>query len=308
MFQDLCTSQVHWDEPLPHVLSEKWETIMKGLESIAELRVLRCCILIKPYPVSVRLHGFSDASECAYATVLYISSTYNDDHTEVRLLCSKTRVSPTRKQTIPRLELLGALILAKLVHSVTSSLPVLNDIYLWTDSMTVLHWICNRKGWKQYVQHRVEEIGKLTNPSNWNHCPGIQNPVDLPFHGLTADELLKNTLWWNGPSFIAHPVINITEPKDICVEEAEVELIKNPVTLTQVLISQGQSNELLVPSLSNIVDCTRYSDFDKLLRVTAYVLRFVKRLRRAVNHDCCGFDGFCNITCIFVVSRELYVR
>jgi len=45
----------------------------------------------------------------------------------------------------------------------------------------------------------------------------------IPSRGLTADELLKNTLWWNGPSFIAHPVVNVTEPKDICVDEVEVE-------------------------------------------------------------------------------------
>jgi len=44
------------------------------------------------------------------------------------------------------------------------------------------------------VQHRVEEIQKLTNPSNWNHCPGIQDPADLPSCGLTAEEFLKNTL------------------------------------------------------------------------------------------------------------------
>jgi len=287
MFQDLCTSRVNWDEPLPDLLKGRLETNMKDLERITELKVPRCCILIDSYPVSVCLHGFSDASERAYAAVLYISSTYSDGSTEVKLLCSKTRVSPTKKQTIPRLELLGALILARLVHSVRASLPVLSGVYLWTDSMTVLHWICNRRGWKQYVQHRVEEIRKLTNPLSWNHCPGIQNPADLPSRGLSSDELLKSTLWWNGPSFIAHSVINITKPNDVCVEEAEVELMKNPVTLTQVLVSQDQSQEQPIPCLNNIIDCTRYSDIDRLLRVTAYVFRFVKRLRGAVDQSNC---------------------
>ena len=101
MFQDLCTGQVNWDEPLPVMLKEKLETTIKDLESIAKLRVPRCCILIESYPISVCLHGFSDESERAYAAVLYISSTYNNGHTEVRLFCSKTRVSPTKKQTIP---------------------------------------------------------------------------------------------------------------------------------------------------------------------------------------------------------------
>jgi len=64
--------------------------------------------------------------------------------------------------------------------------------------------------------------------------------------------------------------------------------LKNLVTLTQVVISQGQSKEQFIPCLSNIVDCTCYSEFDKLLRVTAYVLRFVKWLRGAVDHVFCG--------------------
>ncbi|XP_065894371.1 uncharacterized protein [Dysidea avara] len=205
-----------------------------------------------------------------------------------RLLCSKTRVTPTRKQTIPRLELSGALILARLVHSVSLSLPVLHGTYLWTDSMTVLYWICNRKGWKQYVQHRVEEIRKLTNPSVWNHCPGTQNPTDLPSQGLSAKELLKSRLWWDGPSFIARAVINTPELGDDCNEEAEVELLRNPATFTQVLTSQDQTKECPVACMSNLMNSSHYSDIGKLLRVTAYVLRFINRLRGTVDRTDCG--------------------
>jgi len=112
--------------------------------------------------------------------------------------------------------------------------------------MTVLHWIRIRKGRKQCVQHRVEEIRKLTNPNSWKHCPGKQNPADFPSNGLSGEELLKSTLRWNGPSFIASHVVNITEPRD--VEEAEVELLKNPVSLTQELITQGHSQEQSIPT------------------------------------------------------------
>ena len=57
--------------------------------------------------------------------------------------------------------------------------------YLWTDSMTVLHWISNRKAWKQYVQqHRVSEIRELTDVMAWNFCLGVLNPADYPSKGL----------------------------------------------------------------------------------------------------------------------------
>ena len=35
--------------------------------------------------------------------------------------------------------------------------------------------------WKQFVQHRVDEIRKLV-PSEC--CPGTDNPADLPFRGM----------------------------------------------------------------------------------------------------------------------------
>ena len=67
--------------------------------------------------MDIQLHGFSDASERAYAAVVYIRSTYSDGQVEVRLVASKSRVAPIKRQTIPRLELLGALILAMWTNS-----------------------------------------------------------------------------------------------------------------------------------------------------------------------------------------------
>ena len=46
----------------------------------------------------------------------------SDANTEVKFLVSKTRVAPLQTQTIPRLELLSAFLLSKLVTSVMESL------------------------------------------------------------------------------------------------------------------------------------------------------------------------------------------
>lgn len=72
------------------------------------------------YEPHVQLHGFSDASERAYAMVVYVRSNYNDGQFEVGLVPSKTRVAPIKRQTIPRLKLLGALILAHLANKLKS--------------------------------------------------------------------------------------------------------------------------------------------------------------------------------------------
>ena len=41
---------------------------------------------------------------------------------EIRLICAKTRIAPLKGETIPRLELMAALILAQLITSVNEAL------------------------------------------------------------------------------------------------------------------------------------------------------------------------------------------
>ena len=69
-------------------------------------------------PSDIQIHGFCDASFQAYAAVLYFHSVYSDGHIDVHIVASKTKVAPLKKSTIPRLELLGAVILSRLVNRV----------------------------------------------------------------------------------------------------------------------------------------------------------------------------------------------
>ena len=62
-------------------------------------------------PVCRQLHGFGDASEQAIAAVVYLRTVYEAGDVDVRLIASKTKRAPLKKQSIPRLELIGAYIL-----------------------------------------------------------------------------------------------------------------------------------------------------------------------------------------------------
>ena len=116
----------------------------------------------------------------------------------VRFVVSKTRVAPLQPQTIPRLELLSALLLSRLLASVVDSLkPTLCevDVRCYTDSQVALYWIRGlTKEWKPFVQNRVKEIRENVSPSFWSHCPGKSNPADLPSRGVSALELSVNQL------------------------------------------------------------------------------------------------------------------
>jgi hypothetical protein len=72
-----------------------------------------------------QFHGFSDASEAAFAAVVYLRITSMDGSTDTNIVCSKSRVSPVKQLTIPKLELCGASLLARLLTRVKKSLDPL---------------------------------------------------------------------------------------------------------------------------------------------------------------------------------------
>jgi len=121
-----------------------------------------------------------EASSSAYAAVVYLVIRSRIS-TQVRLIPSKTRVAPLKKQTIPRLELLAALILARLTALIKTAMEqclVISRVRCWTNSKNVLYWIKRKdKEWKQFVNHRVAEIRQLLPTDIWAHVPGVQNPA-----------------------------------------------------------------------------------------------------------------------------------
>ena len=131
------------------------------------------CHSITKECTSYELYGFCDASNSAYAAVVYLVIKTSMGRL-VRFVTSKTRVAPIQTQTIPRLELLLALLLARLITSISTSLKFQLTLELpkcFTDSKVALFWIRgSHKEWKKFVQNRVNEICELAPGSHWNHC------------------------------------------------------------------------------------------------------------------------------------------
>ena len=112
LFQVLCVQQVDWDESLSGDLLSSWRTILSEFSCLNGVKVPRCYFRGGHQSLSTQLHGFCDACDHAYAAVVYLRTTYSDSSIQTVLIASKTRVAPLKKQSIPRLELLGALIVS----------------------------------------------------------------------------------------------------------------------------------------------------------------------------------------------------
>jgi len=182
LFQLICMNQHAWDDPLPGELHDHWQRILLELTSISKIRIPRCYFQFNCTASNVQVHGFCDTSSQAYAAVFYLCSSYPDGHVDVRLIASKTKVAPLKRPTIPRLELLGELLLSRFADVVLKSINDQPQVTYWLDSTTVLYWIKNENTYMEtvYVGHSVQEIRKLTKCELWRHCPGQFNPADLP--------------------------------------------------------------------------------------------------------------------------------
>ena len=165
LFQELCLTKLGWDEELSEEQRVKRDLWIKELQEVGTITIPMCLYEDQKGEIVKRsLHGFCDASQKGYCAVIYlVCETQNG--TFSRLICSKTRVAPLKPLTIPRLELMSARILAVLMNTVCNALSPqmkIDEMYYWSDSKTALYWIQNRNEWKQFVQHRVNEILTLS--------------------------------------------------------------------------------------------------------------------------------------------------
>ena len=163
MFQILCVENVNWNDELEGDMRNQFNSIIFDLQRLQDVKLPRCLFETRAAkPTEFEVHGFSDASSTAYAACIYLLTRFDDGSVCVNLIASKSRVAPIKKQTIPRLELLGALILSRLMQSVCQSLESAMNVklkrYFWVDSIVVLCWLRNDRIWTTYVQNRVNEI------------------------------------------------------------------------------------------------------------------------------------------------------
>ena len=297
LFQHLCRDKLDWDDELNGEAKTKWETWVDDLKKAKEIIIPRCIYDKSEQQVAEYfLHGFGDASKAAYCAVVYVRMLYN-----VRMLASKSRVAPLKALTIPRLELMSARILAQLMHSVGKALESqfnLKGRRLWLDSKTALCWIQNRGEWKQFVQHRVNEILRLTSKAEWGHCPGVENPADLGSRGTTATKLKENSIWWDGPPWLSQdenswPTLELVNQRT--PESTEEE--KRTVTALTVM---GE------PHIINIVNISYSSSFEKLVQITAWTIRFVNNLKASKAKKTKQIGGL-SIEELFNVERQLII-
>lgn len=267
LLQDVWLAGLDWDDPIPSELAARWSAFMDEVDSLTGMVVPRWVGFTSVGAV-VEVHGFADASERAYSAAVYLRVVHPLQSARLSLLAAKTKVAPTKLQSIPRLELCGALLLARLQSTLQNSLSLGRvKVYSWTDASVALAWIrAHPSKWKPFVAHRVAEIQRLLPDTTWRHISTTDNPADLATRGISSSELRASSLWWNGPIWLSDTRMEWPSPPT----SLDLGPIPDQRTGTLVAVHQVEPRNEYI---------SHFSKWSRLVRVTAYILRFIRNTR-----------------------------
>ncbi|XP_022168208.1 uncharacterized protein LOC111032244 [Myzus persicae] len=283
--QQLWTFKLGWDDILSKDLQARWAKFYVGLQSLKQLKIPRRAVPVEH--TRLEIHGFCDASQEAFGCCIYIKSISTTGNVNISLFTSKSRVAPIQASTIPRLELSGALLLAESLSDVLVELNLLNitvspsNIYLWSDSTIVISWICSNSLFQVYVSNRLARIHDLTKPHQWFYVPTSDNPADLITRGVDASSISHSKLWWHGPEWLSQESTSWPITPSLISELPELRPVKLVLTT--------------IPPVTSWIS-ESYSNWMKLLRITALVKRFIfnckfnsKKKNQPANERMVGF-------------------
>ena len=277
LFQDLwkLKDKVGWDDPLERHLAERHQEWREQLPLLKCLTLPRCYFSPGTITNTIQLHGFSDASESACAAAVYLRATYEDGSTSCQLVVAKTRVTPIKTVSIPRLELCAAEMVAELLYVTQQTLQIPDvQLWAWSDSTIAIAWLRGSPScYKTYVANRVASAARHISQEAWLHVPTAENPADCASRGISAQDLKDHHLWWNGPPWLLMNPIAIPPQPDETAYNRHQGLEAKPVVVHSVhtATDTGWSS--------------KFKSYTKLVHVTAYLLRFSRNLKAAVKGE-----------------------
>ncbi|XP_062713510.1 uncharacterized protein LOC134290392 [Aedes albopictus] len=271
LMQEIWRTGTNWDEPIDQNLLDMWYRWTELLPLLGEVKIPRCYFgtLSSKSLQNLQVHIFVDASEVAYACVAYLRLRCTEG-IRCAFVASKTKVAPLKPLSIPRLELQAAMIGARLMQTICSSLTLpISKRVLWSDSTTVLAWLrSDSRRYHQFIGFRVGEILSLTAMDEWRYVPSNDNVADEATKWAAGPNFNPDSRWYTGPEFLANPESEWPTKEERSSTTTE-EL--RPVYLHRHLL------------MEKLIDETRFSNWNRMVRAMAYVYRAVAIWRKRIS-------------------------
>lgn len=274
LIKELWLLKIGWDDPLPASICSSFQGFNNQLPLLSACKIPRHLGVTTGCTTNVV--AFADASMKAYGCVVYLHVTDGDGNVQVNLCCAKSKVAPVKVVSLARLELCAAVLMSKLVRLVKETYSArikIDNVFAFSDSKIALSWInSSPHRWDIYVSNRVAKCQENLDPRHFYHVSGAENPSDCLSRGLLPEQLLSHPLWWHGPPWLCAPVANW--PITAFVPEA-CETLPEYKSKTFVSSTDKTAANLLY-DLSQ-----KFSSWNKIIRIIAYILMFAKLLSRS---------------------------
>ena len=275
IFQSIVRMKVKWDEKVEDSeLANKWHQWLSELGKCDGFCIPRCILPSKGDIKDMKFEvcGCGDGSSVACGGAVYLRWYDKDEsNVELKFLGAKGKLNPIKGTTVPRSELCGALLTSKLVHTVESALKNtdVNEYYdgkrLFSDSTTVLSWVKSASiKYKPFVKNKVMECQELHPIQSWNFIPGRDNTsADLISKGCRFKDLEKIV---HGPKMLYLPREKWpSSPNDRNEEDIDSEKCAG-MNISATTVE------------ADFIDINRFQSWKKLVRVTAYVNKFIRQM------------------------------
>ncbi|KRZ75456.1 hypothetical protein T10_7931 [Trichinella papuae] len=255
LFQCLWTTALGWDALLPPQIKKRWRSWLEQLQTLSQIKISRAWI---PYLMKrvqrIELYIFGDASQAAYAACAYIRVESINHQIAVNLVMVKSRVAPIKRISRSQLELMVALLCARLKKYLEKELTLpIQEITCWSDC--------------RY----------------WRYCPTTENPADISSRGCSLGRLINTALWWHGLPWLMQGRENWpNEPAAIADDNEHLTAKQKTV---KVLTSQIDES-----GVDQVINPTCYSRYETSIRelwnAEARWLREVQVKEYGVKSDC----------------------
>ena len=255
-------------------LERDWDCWFTPLRELEQVELARS-VLPRGQIARIELHTFADASTVGYGACTYLRSVYYDGTVNCGLVFGKSRVAPLKKVSVPCLELVAAVLAAKLRKLVRKELSVnIDEVFFWTDATVVLRYLNNSSShFEALVGNRIELLHTLTAVAQRRCVPTSDNPANIASQGISPKLCVRADLWFRGPSFLmSDSNVEWPEQPNFLVElsEDDAEVRKRP----KKCFSQKIKEEDWVERLF-----ARYSNLTRLQRSVVWILRFKSYVR-----------------------------
>ncbi|XP_062704132.1 uncharacterized protein LOC134286523 [Aedes albopictus] len=272
LVQDLWRSGYDWDQEVDDDSYNKWRSWVSALPEIASLKIPRSYFgTVQSTDFGhIQLHIFCDAGENAFGCAGYLRIEV-DGLVKCSLVMARTKVAPLKQLTIPRLELQAAVLGSRMSQQLKQHLSLkVDQTFFWTDSRTVLSWIASdQKRYKQFVSFRIGEILSLTKLSEWRWISSKMNIADCLTKWRSDCGLVPE--WFRGPNFLYQS--QETWPRQ-----------QLPPTNTKAeLRAVHLFHDVTFPD--KLIDATKFSKWNVLVRTLASALRFISNCQRKIRGE-----------------------